>query len=170
MTSVGVNAYAVELQTWLIHVPTCGIARRVLGPAECCQSVCLSDTWHKLWPTGQVFRDVTSYRVVSVADVSKEYSTFVTSHKTWIMSNTAVISLQRETCRPVAHISIKFGIPKCFGKGKGKVPLWGRSALQPYRLIALWPPKEFLHSSLEALHTKRPQRPQLAKEGTIGGI
>jgi hypothetical protein len=39
------------------------------------------------------------------------------------------------------------------GQGKGEVPLWGRSALQPYRLIVLWPPKEFLHSSLEALHT-----------------
>jgi hypothetical protein len=50
---------------------------------------------------------------------------------------------------------------------KGKVPLWGRSALQPYRLIVLWPPKEFLHSSLEALHTKRQGWPQLAKEGTI---
>jgi hypothetical protein len=31
-------------------------------------------------------------------------------------------------------------------------------------------PKEFLHSSLEALHTKLRQRPQLAKEGNIGGI
>jgi hypothetical protein len=53
---------------------------------------------------------------------------------------------------------------------KGKVPLWARSALQPYRLIVLWPPKQFLHSSLEALHTKRRERPQLAKEGTIDGI
>jgi hypothetical protein len=45
------------------------------------------------------------------------------------------------------------------------------TALQPYRLIVLLTPlKEFLHSSLEALHTSGIQRPQLAKEGTMNGI
>jgi hypothetical protein len=48
-------------------------------------------------------------------------------------------------------------------KGKGKVPHWGTSALQPKALT----PKEFLHSSLEALHTERYAVPQLAKEGTM---
>jgi hypothetical protein len=41
-------------------------------------------------------------------------------------------------------------------KGKGKVPHWGTSALQPKAYCALTP-KEFLHSSLEALHTAAPQ-------------
>jgi hypothetical protein len=62
---------------------------------------------------------------------------------------------------------------KIFGigpqKGKGKVPRWGPSALQPSAYCTL-NPNEFLHSSLEALHTKRRERPQLAKEGTIDGI
>jgi hypothetical protein len=63
---------------------------------------------------------------------------------------------------------------QCFNqwhvKCKGKVPLLG--LLQHYSLwlIVLLTPKEFLHSSLEALHTKRRERPQLAKEGTIDGI
>jgi hypothetical protein len=56
-------------------------------------------------------------------------------------------------------------------KDKGKVPLCGLySALKPYRLIVLLTPKEFLHSSLEALHAKQRERPQLAKERTIVGI
>jgi hypothetical protein len=54
-------------------------------------------------------------------------------------------------------------------KVKGKVPRWGPSALQPMAYCTLTP-KEFLHSSLEALHIKRCERPQLAKEGTIDGI
>jgi hypothetical protein len=54
-------------------------------------------------------------------------------------------------------------------KGKGKVPRWGLSALQPSAYCTLTP-KEFLLSSLEALHTKRRERPQIAKEGTIDGI
>jgi hypothetical protein len=37
-------------------------------------------------------------------------------------------------------------------------------------LLYSWPPKEFLHSSLEALHTKQREWPQLAKKGTIDGI
>jgi hypothetical protein len=49
---------------------------------------------------------------------------------------------------------------------KGKVPHWGTSALQPKTYCALTP-KEFLHSSLEALHTERYAAPQLAKEGTM---
>jgi hypothetical protein len=57
-----------------------------------------------------------------------------------------------------------------YWKVKVKFRCWAVSALQPYRLIVLWPPKEFLHSSLEALHTKWQERPQLAKEGTIDGI
>jgi hypothetical protein len=51
-------------------------------------------------------------------------------------------------------------------KGKGKVPHWGTSAPQPKAYCALTP-KEFLHSSLEALHTERYAAPQLAKEGTM---
>jgi hypothetical protein len=40
---------------------------------------------------------------------------------------------------------------------------------------ALWPivlltPKEFLHSSLEALHAKWRERPQLARDGPIVGL
>jgi hypothetical protein len=44
------------------------------------------------------------------------------------------------------------------------------SALKPYGLLYSWPLKEFLHSSLEALHAKWREQPQLAKEGTIDGI
>jgi hypothetical protein len=51
-------------------------------------------------------------------------------------------------------------------KGKGKVPHWGTSALQPKAYCALTP-KEFLHSSIEALHTERYAAPQLAKKGTM---
>jgi hypothetical protein len=47
-----------------------------------------------------------------------------------------------------------------------KVPRWGTSALQPKAYCALTP-KEFLHSSLEALHTERYAAPQLAKERTM---
>jgi hypothetical protein len=39
-------------------------------------------------------------------------------------------------------------------KRKGKVPHWGTSAPQPKAFCGLTP-KEFLHSSLEALHTER---------------
>jgi hypothetical protein len=39
-----------------------------------------------------------------------------------------------------------------------------------YGLLYSWPLKEFLHSSLEALHTSGVQRPQLVKEGTIEGM
>jgi hypothetical protein len=56
------------------------------------------------------------------------------------------------------------------GKGKGKVPhleSFSTSAVTAYFTVT---PKEFLHSSLEALHTTRRERPQLAKEGTIDGI
>jgi flagellar basal body-associated protein FliL len=42
----------------------------------------------------------------------------------------------------------------------------GLSALQPCRLIVPSPPMEFRHSSPEALHTKRCERPLLAKDGT----
>jgi len=49
------------------------------------------------------------------ADVSKERSTFVISKKIWKISNTAVISLQRETSRSAVHVSIKYDNPKCFG-------------------------------------------------------
>jgi hypothetical protein len=45
-------------------------------------------------------------------------------------------------------------------KVKGKVLHWGTSA------FCALTPKEFLHSSLEALHTERYTAPQLAKEGT----
>jgi hypothetical protein len=51
-------------------------------------------------------------------------------------------------------------------KGKGKVPHWGTSTPQPQGLLCSHP-KEFLHSSLEALHTERYTAPQLAKEGTM---
>jgi hypothetical protein len=64
----------------------------------------------------------------------------------------------------VARVGEKRGV-----KGKGKVLRWGRSALQPSAYCTLTP-KEFLNSSPEALHTKRRQRPQLAKEGIIDGI
>jgi hypothetical protein len=53
-----------------------------------------------------------------------------------------------------------------FHYGKGKVPHWGTSAPQPKAYCALTL-KEFLHSSLEALHTERYATPQLAKEGTM---
>jgi hypothetical protein len=43
---------------------------------------------------------------------------------------------------------------------------WGLSALQPWGLIVLSPAMEFRHSSPEALHTKRRERPLLAKDGT----
>jgi hypothetical protein len=52
------------------------------------------------------------------------------------------------------------------GNNKGKVPHWGTSALQPKAYCALTP-KEFLHSSLEALHSERNAAPQLAKKGTM---
>jgi hypothetical protein len=52
------------------------------------------------------------------------------------------------------------------GKGKGKVPHWGTSAPQPKAYCDLTP-KEFLHSSLEALHTERYAATHLAKEGTM---
>jgi hypothetical protein len=51
-------------------------------------------------------------------------------------------------------------------KGKGKVPHWGTSAPQPKAYCAVTP-KEFLHSSLETLHTEMYAEPQLAKEGTM---
>jgi hypothetical protein len=51
-------------------------------------------------------------------------------------------------------------------KVKGKVLHWGTSAPQPKTYCAVTP-KEFLHSSLEALHTERYAAPQLAKEGTM---
>jgi hypothetical protein len=54
----------------------------------------------------------------------------------------------------------------CSLKKKSKVPHWGTSALQPKAYCTLTP-KEFLHSSLEALHTERYAAPQLAKEGTM---
>jgi hypothetical protein len=47
-------------------------------------------------------------------------------------------------------------------KGKGKDPHWGTSAPQPKAYCA-FTPKEFLYSSLEALHTERYAAPQLAK-------
>jgi hypothetical protein len=49
---------------------------------------------------------------------------------------------------------------------KGKGPHWGTSAPQPKAYCAVTQ-KEFLHSSLEALHTERYAAPQLAKEGTM---
>jgi hypothetical protein len=52
----------------------------------------------------------------------------------------------------------------------GKVCGWGLYSTEALWLIVLLTPKEFLHSSLKALHAKRRERPQLAKEGTIDGI
>jgi hypothetical protein len=53
--------------------------------------------------------------------------------------------------------------------GKGKVKFRGGAfnSTTAYGLLYSWPLIEFLHSSLEALHTSGVQRPKLAKEGTI---
>jgi hypothetical protein len=62
------------------------------------------------------------------------------------------------------------GIPPVGIKVKVKfrcAALFSTEALAAYCTLT---PKEFLHSSLQALHAKRRQRPQLAKEGTIVGI
>jgi hypothetical protein len=53
---------------------------------------------------------------------------------------------------------------------KGKVRGWGLYSTTAYGWLYSRPLKEFLHSSLEALHASGVQRPQLAKEGTIDGI
>jgi hypothetical protein len=52
---------------------------------------------------------------------------------------------------------------------KGKKVMFHIEALQHRSLKAYCAltPKEFLHSSLEALHTERYAAPQLAKEGTM---
>jgi hypothetical protein len=64
--------------------------------------------------------------------------------------------------------NIKEGFVKVCLKVKGKVE-FRIGALQHRSLKAYWAlnPKEFLHSSLEALHTERYTAPQLAKEGTM---
>jgi hypothetical protein len=61
-------------------------------------------------------------------------------------------------------VELRFKTPP--GKKADKVPHWGTSAPQPKAYCVLTP-KEFLHSSLEALHTERYAAPQLAKEGTM---
>jgi hypothetical protein len=55
-------------------------------------------------------------------------------------------------------------------KGKGKVRKWGLFGTSTVSAFCTLTPKEFHHSSLEALHAERRQRPQLAKEGTMNGI
>jgi hypothetical protein len=52
-------------------------------------------------------------------------------------------------------------------KGKGKVRKWGPFRHVSHMAFCTLTPKDFLHSSLEALHAERRQRPQLAKEGTM---
>jgi hypothetical protein len=51
-------------------------------------------------------------------------------------------------------------------KGKGKVRLWVFQHLCLEGVLYTYP-NEFLHSSPEALHTKRRERPLSVKEGTI---
>jgi hypothetical protein len=51
-------------------------------------------------------------------------------------------------------------------KGKGKVRLWVFQHLCLEGVLYSYP-NEFLHSSPEALHTKRRERPLSVKEGTI---
>jgi hypothetical protein len=51
-------------------------------------------------------------------------------------------------------------------KGKGKVRLWVFQHLCLEGVLCSYPNK-FLHSSPEALHTKRRERPLSVKEGTI---
>jgi hypothetical protein len=50
---------------------------------------------------------------------------------------------------------------------KGKVRKWGPFRHFSHMAFCTLTPKEFLHSSLEALQAERRQRPQLAKEGTM---
>jgi hypothetical protein len=66
-------------------------------------------------------------------------------------------------CGPNSRHSLEAAVAL---KVKGKVPRWGTSAPQPKAYCALTP-KEFLLSSLEALHTEQYAAPQLAKEGTM---
>jgi hypothetical protein len=104
--------WAYGRDEWLCLV--CDICRRLRYPVQCLAKSCIPSaslsvrlyTWHKLWPKSQVFWDVTPYRVVRH---------FVTSKKTWINSNTAVISLSREIRRPAVQFSTKFDIGKIFG-------------------------------------------------------
>jgi hypothetical protein len=49
-------------------------------------------------------------------------------------------------------------------KVKGKVRKWGPFRHFSHTAFCTLTPKEFLHSSLEALHAERRQQPQLAKE------
>jgi hypothetical protein len=98
------------------------------------------------------------------------FRSFANARKSWRhrrVSTATVVTSRRHDVTMYLHCLLRNS--RIFWV-KGKVPLWGRPALQPYRLIVHWPPKEFLHSSLEALHTKRRERHQLAKEGTIDGI
>jgi hypothetical protein len=44
------------------------------------------------------------------------------------------------------------------------VGLYDTAAMQAYCILT--PPNEFHHSTPEAFHTKRPERPLLAKDGT----
>jgi hypothetical protein len=48
-----------------------------------------------------------------------------------------------------------------------KVRKWGPFRHFSHMAFCTLTPKEFLHSSLEALHAERRQRPQLAKEVTM---
>jgi hypothetical protein len=68
----------------------------------------------------------------------------------------------KECDKEISHISSK--------KVKVKFRVGAFYSTTAYGLLYSWPLKEFLHSSLEALHTNGVQRPQLAKEGTIHGI
>jgi hypothetical protein len=56
------------------------------------------------------------------------------------------------------------------GEKKGKFRKWGFFGTSAVSAFCTLTPKEFLHSSLEALQAERRQRPQLAKEGTMNGI
>jgi hypothetical protein len=68
------------------------------------------------------------------------------------------------------HHKSQMNFPGIKVKVKVKLRCGALFSTEALWLIVLLTPKEFLHSSLEALHAKRRERPLLAKEGTIVGI
>ena len=136
MTSVGVDANAVEIRTWLMNVSSlCGIARRFLCPAECLAKSLFPSASLSVRPVHDINCDrrVNSSGMLhhNFADVSKERSTFETSQKTWEMSNTAVISLEWEILQVCCTYFCTIWYSKMFRHVRVLVQIWLRIPFYP---------------------------------------